>query len=149
MRPVAADTGLQLLLAQAPQEQHSLGLSIVAQFFSVAGWHVAGGVGDVALAPAARVRERHFDVIGFSVGGEVQLDWLRLQISAVRAAACNQQLLVMVGGPLFILRPQLAQEVGADLCPADLNLAPALAAQRVRDAHAGADADAEPLALRA
>jgi len=141
LRPAGPDAGLQLLLAQPPQEQHSMGLSIVAQFFSQAGWHVTGGVGDVAAAPAARARVRHFDVVGFSLGGEAQLDWLRQQISAVRTASCNRQLLVMVGGPLFVLRPQLAGEVGADLCPADLNVAPTRAAQMV--------SAAQPVAWRA
>jgi methanogenic corrinoid protein MtbC1 len=121
--------GMQLLLAQSPQEQHSFGLSMVAQFFTVAGWSVAGGVGDKAITPAARAQMRHFDVVGFSVGSESQLDWLREQIHAVRLASLNPRVLIMVGGPLLVLRPQWAADLGADLCPANGHEAPLLAAR--------------------
>jgi methanogenic corrinoid protein MtbC1 len=72
---------------------------------------------------------RHFDVVGFSIGSESQLDWLREQIQAVRLASLNPRVLVMVGGPLLVLRPQWAAELGADLCPANGHEAPLLAAR--------------------
>lgn len=124
--------GLQLLLAQAPQEQHSFGLSMAAQFFSGAGWGVTGGVGEAAKPLTEWVQTRHFDVIGFSVGSENHMDWLRQQVNSVRLASRNPDLVVMVGGPLFALRPHWAQDVGADLCPASVHEAPALAAKRVK-----------------
>lgn len=124
--------GLQLLLAQAPQEQHSFGTSMAAQFFSSAGWSVSGGVGDVAVEAAARVQTSAFDVVGFSVGGEIHMDWLKRQIDGVRLASRNPGVLIMVGGPLFTLHPQWAVEVGADLCPASLHEAPAKVARMVR-----------------
>ncbi len=128
--------GLRILLAQAPHEQHSLGLSMVSQFFEAAGWAVTGGVGEALAAPAEVLRAQPFDVVGFSVGGETALGWLREQIAAARAHSLNPALVVMVGGPLFNVHPEWVSEVGADLCPVQVHEAPVLAATRVREAMA-------------
>lgn len=126
--------GLHLLLSQPPHEQHSLGLLMVAQFFEAAGWAVSGGVGE-HLRPAAEVvRDTHVDVVGFSVGSEVMLPWLREQIAAVRLASRNPDVLVMVGGPVLHLHPEWLPQLGADLCPQQVHDAPVMAALGVREA---------------
>jgi methanogenic corrinoid protein MtbC1 len=123
--------GRRVLLAQPPQEQHSLGLSMVAEFFRRDGWLVEGGVGAAARDPVARVRAEWFDVIGFSVGSTPRLEWLRDRIAALRLASRNAAVVVLVGGPVFAAEPAWAQQVGADGCAADARGAPELAAQRV------------------
>ena len=130
--PGMPDKGLRVLLMQPPQEQHSFGLAMVAEFFRAEGWAVSGGVGDMETTAAARAQAQHFDAVGFSVGAEVQLDWLRLQIASVRLASRNPRVVLMVGGPLFVLHPQWADALGADLCVASARQAPALAEQWVR-----------------
>lgn len=124
--------GLRILLAQAPHEQHSLGLSMVSQFFEAAGWQVSGGVGDASATPSELVGAESYDVIGFSIGSDMALGWLREQIGAVRARSRNPALLVMVGGPLFHVHPEWVAEVGADLCPVQVHDAPVLAARAVQ-----------------
>lgn len=124
--------GLSVLLMQPPQEQHSFGLAMVAEFFRCAGWDVAGGPGDLGARAAARAQAQHFDVVGFSVGAEMQLPWLRQEVAAVRLASRNPDVVIMVGGPLFALQPQRAAELGVELCVASAHQAPWLAAQRVR-----------------
>ncbi len=106
--------GRRALFAQPPEEQHSFGLSMVAEFFRRDGWDVVGGVGTASTDPARRVREEWVDAVGFSVGSDVALPWLRQAIARVRAASCNPDIAVIVGGAPFIVRPERAAEVGAD-----------------------------------
>jgi MerR family transcriptional regulator, light-induced transcriptional regulator len=120
-----------ILLAQAPDEQHNLGLSMVAEFFRRAGWLVVGGVGPYGGDPATRAHAEWFDVVGLSLGSESRLPWLREKIAAVRLASRNAAVVVMVGGPLFNANPQWVDHVGADAWAQDAREAPGLAAQHV------------------
>ena len=119
--------GRRALFAQPPDEQHSFGLSMVAEFFRRDGWDVVGGVGTATTDPARRVREEWVDAVGFSVGSDTAMPWLRQAIARVRAASCNPQLAVIVGGAPFIDRPEWAAEVGADGTVRTGREAPALA----------------------
>lgn len=107
--------GRRVLLAQPDNDVHMFGLSLVAEFFRREGWDVVGGVAGSGQNPAQRVREEWFDAVGLSLGSELRLPWLRDCISVLRQQSCNADLVVMVGGPLFTLQPQLVGEVGADL----------------------------------
>jgi MerR family transcriptional regulator, light-induced transcriptional regulator len=106
--------GRRLLLAPAPGEQHTFGLFVVADFFARAGWDVWGGTamrdGDLFRL----VRDERFDLVGLSLGCDGRLDVLAANIRALRAASRNRDVRVLVGGPLFISRPQNATDVGAD-----------------------------------
>jgi MerR family transcriptional regulator, light-induced transcriptional regulator len=115
--------GRRALLLQAPGEQHSFGLSMVAEFFRRAGWEVCGGVGGSEPEPARRVRNEWFDVIG----SDLQLDWLRRAIGDVRIASRNPAMAVMVGGPVISRQPQLVAQVGADGSAGDARDAPVIA----------------------
>lgn len=118
--------GRRVLLTQPEAEQHMFGLSMVAEFFRREGWDVLGGVAGVGVEAVAWVRRDWFDVVGFSIGSEVGLPWLRDTIAAVRLASRNPSVVVLVGGPLFSLHPEWAAEVGAD-ATTDGRSAPALA----------------------
>jgi MerR family transcriptional regulator, light-induced transcriptional regulator len=120
-------SGRRVLLVRAPGEQHSFGLSMVAEFFRRTGWEVMAGGAGADTDPITAVRREWFDVVGFSVGSEARLDWLPSCIAAVRRASCHVGLPVMVGGPVFALRPLLAKQVGADATTADGSEAPGLA----------------------
>ena len=119
--------GRRILLAQHPEEQHSFGLSMVAEFFRRDGWEVLGGVGGAVPDPSAQVSRDWFDAVGFSVGGETRIDWLRERIAQVRASTRNRAVVVLVGGPLFVMQPGWAQSVGSDGCGTDGSQAPSLA----------------------
>lgn len=121
--------GRRVLLLPAPGEQHTFGLSIVAEFFRRAGWEVVGDTEARAADPAALVRREWFDVIGISVGLESRLDWLSSGIAAVRNASRNRAIGVMVGGPVFVANPERAAEVGADGTAIDGRQAPVMAEQ--------------------
>jgi methanogenic corrinoid protein MtbC1 len=119
--------GLRILLAPAPGEQHTFGLSMVAEFFRRAGWEVVGGTSAADSDPVDIVESVWFDVIGISVGNETRLDWLTNGISSVRRASLNQSIGVMVGGPIFREHPEYVALVGADATAVDGRHAPALA----------------------
>jgi methanogenic corrinoid protein MtbC1 len=121
--------GRRVLLMPAPGEQHTFGLTIVADFFRRAGWQVVGGVGDSSLDPVALVRIEWFDVLGISCGAQGRLDWLKSGIGAVRQASRNKAIGVMVGGPIFSAAPGLAADVGADATAIDGRQAPGVAEQ--------------------
>jgi MerR family transcriptional regulator, light-induced transcriptional regulator len=119
--------GRRALFVQPRDEQHSFGLSMVAEFFRRDGWDVIGGVGGAVADPAALVRTEWVDVVGFSVGTDVRLPWLRETISGVRAASRNPGLHVLVGGPPFAANPDLATDCGADGTARDGKDAPKVA----------------------
>jgi methanogenic corrinoid protein MtbC1 len=119
--------GRRALFVQPRDEQHSFGLSMVAEFFRREGWDVLGGVGGAVTDPAGKVRDEWVDVIGFSVGAEARLPWLVETIVAVRASARNPDLVVLAGGPAFMAKPHLVAQVGADGTARDAKEAPKVA----------------------
>lgn len=123
----APAAGRRILLLQHPVEQHSFGLSMVAEFFRRDGWDVQGGVGNAVPDVAEVLRAEWFDAVGFSIGSETRLDWLRERIAAARAASLNPAMVVLVGGPVFALHPERAGSVGADGMGRDGSDAPRLA----------------------
>ncbi len=121
--------GRRVLLLPAPGEQHTFGLSIVAEFFRRSGWEVVGDSEARVADPAALVRREWFDIIGISVAIDSRLDWLTSGIAAVRNASRNHAIGVMVGGPVFAANPERIYEVGADGTAADGRQAPLVAEQ--------------------
>lgn len=111
--------GRRVLLVPVPGEQHTFGLSMVLEFFRRAGWDVWGGDLESAGDLVRTVRGEWFAVVGLSLSSEVRLDALAGHIRAVRRASCNRAVGVLVGGPLFVERPELVALVGADATAAD------------------------------
>lgn len=119
--------GRRVLLLPSPGEQHTFGLVMVAEFFRKAGWDVTGGAWFDGVDASTLVSNEWFDVVGFSLGAEVHLPELAACIQAVRHATCNQELAVLVGGPLFGMHPEFVGQVGADGMTIDGREAPSLA----------------------
>lgn len=111
----APEIGHRALLAAAPGEQHTFGLWIVEEFLSRAGWDVSCEPGASSADLAGIVRSGWFDLVGLSLGCDARLAALRSTIRAVRRASHNRRIGVMVGGAAFVRRPQLVEEVGADV----------------------------------
>ena len=128
--------GRRVLLVPAPGEQHTFGLSMVSEFFRRAGWEVTVGEGGSRTNAIDLAQREWFDVIGFSLGTEGRLDWLRTGIASVREHSRNRSIGVLVGGPLFNLHPEYVSEVGADATASDGLQAPlcaeTLVAERAR-----------------
>lgn len=121
----------RVLLAQPADEQHLFGLAMVAEFLRRDGWDVLGGVGAAVPDAGGRVRDEWVDLVGFSIGDDARIDWLRENILRVRAMSCNEHVRVLVGGPVFVAHPEWAVEVGADGTARDASAAVDLANELV------------------
>jgi len=107
----------------APGNQHSFGLVMIEEFFRRAGWQTWSAAAPSQAELTDMVGRQWFELVGFTVTCDDQLHQLPLTIAAVRQASRNPALAVMVGGPIFNDRPELAQMVGADATAADGKLA--------------------------
>jgi methanogenic corrinoid protein MtbC1 len=110
---------LRALLVQTPGEQHGLGLAMVVQFFTRAGWDVLSEPVSTNAELIDLVRHEFVSLIGISISCSERLDALAANIRAIRRASCNRLVGIMVGGPIFIEHPQLAAMVGADATAVD------------------------------
>jgi len=124
--------GHRVLLLASPGEQHTLGLSIVSEFFRASHWDVTCTTDTHAPDPVSTVKSEWFDVIGFSAGTHTRLDWLALAIADVRRASRNRAIVVLVGGPVFSIHPEYVATVGADASAPDGQQAPVVAGRLLR-----------------
>ena len=118
-RPVTGVRRRSAVLVTAPGEQHRFGLSMLAEFFRKEGWQVALPTGTTITQVTALTAARPVDLVGFSAGSDRQLGALAACIAALRAGSYNPDIIVMVGGPVFLERPELVRTVGADATAAD------------------------------
>lgn len=111
--------GRRVLLAPAPGEQHSFGLSLVDSFLRRSGWHVEAlwGAQEAEILRAARTDA--FDLIGFSLSCDSLLDRLSAMIRAVRRVSSNRSVKILVGGSAFTIYPERVALVGADASAQD------------------------------
>jgi methanogenic corrinoid protein MtbC1 len=122
-----APPGRRILLVPCPGEQHTFGLSLVAEFFHRAGWEVATNFGATEVSPAALVKQDWYDVVGFSLGSETSLTRLSECMLEVRKASLNQGVPIIAGGPVFALHPEYATQISADAIITDGSAAPEIA----------------------
>ena len=130
----AASARRTALLAPAPGDQHSFGLTMVAGFLERAGWSVTQMGDGAPESIEAALRGSWFGVLGISAGSAVKLASLRRILPRLRAVSRNPDLGIMVGGPPCVADPGLARDIGADCTAADgpqtVKIAEALIAPR-------------------
>ena len=111
--------GHRALLLSTPGEQHNFGLAMLGEFLFRDGWSVAGGPGLKTSEVSELVHNQSFSVVGLSLSSEDRMDSLISIIRLIRRASRNPKISVMVGGPLFVRRPELVATVGADATAPD------------------------------
>lgn len=119
--------GESVLLTIIPGEQHSFGLSMVAEFFRRAGWNLCTGPFSSHQELTSLVHNHWFDVVGFSVSSDRRLDELKQDIHDIRRDSRNRHVGIMLGGPMMMTNPELVAAMGADMMSADAATAPRLA----------------------
>ena len=110
---------MQALLTTAPGEDHSFGVVLVSEWFRRAGWNVLSGPLNTTKEITRAVSADFLAIVGFSVGADTNLDRLTAAIAIVRRKSRNPAVGVMVGGALFVERPELVAQVGADATAVD------------------------------
>lgn len=110
----AASSGRAALFAPAPGEQHTFGLVIIEEFFRRSGWRTWSELSGSTEELVSAVQAHRFDLLGLTCSSDERLDQIAPMIMYIRKASRNRDLQVMVGGLLFVQRPELVAKVGAD-----------------------------------
>lgn len=118
----------RIFLTCLPNEQHTLGLVMVAEFFVRAGWWVDLGHPLSESELLHSVGGDWYDVVGVSVACDTSLSRLKRELQAIRRGSRNPSVRVMVGGRAFDANPDLVRRVGADSTARDAREAPEAAA---------------------
>ena len=109
----------RILLGLTPGEQHTFGLSVIAESLDRAGWEVWQEFPSDAAQILTLVRKKWFAVVGLSVGSDLRIHQIAAMIRAIRAASINRAVGILVGGPALLARPELVSAVKADATAAD------------------------------
>jgi methanogenic corrinoid protein MtbC1 len=109
----------RILLMTMPGEKHMLGISIVAEHFRRAGWHVWGGPPRTNDDMLELVAGQWFDVIGLSLSRVPDSASVGADIGRIRRASMNTNVIVQIGGRPFVENPDLVAAVGADATALD------------------------------
>lgn len=124
----------RILLTTCAGEQHTFGLSMVAEFFVQAGWDVATAFLASDAPPQHLVREQWFDVVGLSLGSSARLPEFTRLAQGLRKASLNQAVSIIAGGPVLTLLPVKPDQLMVDAVITDASQAPALAEQLLASA---------------
>jgi methanogenic corrinoid protein MtbC1 len=119
-----SEGGESALLTIIPGEQHSFGLSMVAEFFRRAGWNLCTGPFASHHELTSLVQQQWFDIIGFSVSSDRRLDALKQDIRDIRRDSRNPHIGIILGGPMAMSDPELVTSMGADMMTVDAAAAP-------------------------
>lgn len=111
--------GRHALLLPTPGEQHTFGLRLVQEFLLREGWSVTNRSCENAEELAKVVSETHFDMVGLSLSGGALIEPFLSAIRTIRRETANRGVKVIVGGHLFVERPDLIETCGSDAYAVD------------------------------
>lgn len=117
----------RILMTTLPGQQHTMGLSILSEFFRREGWVVLSIPSPEPGLTQATLSAHWFDVLALSASHDAEIGDLATTIQAARKTSQNPRMAIMVGGPLFLRRPELSLPLGADGMSHDARDALALA----------------------
>jgi len=142
--PMSADAG-QAFICGMPDEQHSLGIAMLAEFFVADGWGVTVGPPLGAQDVLHEVGTRWYDVVGLSAGVVERVPRIAEVIRGIRKASLNADLAVLVGGRAFVDNPELVGRVGADASAPDAAQGPLVARTLVQARRAALENSSPPV----
>jgi len=109
-----SSAGLSAVFVAAVDEQHTFGLIILEEVFRSRGWSVRSSI-EFDYAQLMEVASHEpIDLVGFSLACESRLDQLTEQINTLRSASLSPDLVIIVGGNVFLDHPGLWKRIGAD-----------------------------------
>jgi methanogenic corrinoid protein MtbC1 len=123
-------------VACLPDEQHTFGASICAEFFARDGWQVMMGGPLSRTDTVELVRHTPTDVVALSVSRSTSFPAVARLISRLRRASTNKRLMVLIGGPMSAQVNALPDRLGADAATHDVADAVRLARASLRERQA-------------
>lgn len=111
---VPEDPRKRILLLSTPGEQHSFGISMVAEFFRRDGWELTLLAPSTAALIERTLETEWFAVVAVSVSTDVRRNGLPDVIKLIRKASCNRTISVMLGGRTIGGDEEFARLLGAD-----------------------------------
>ena len=123
MDAVQSGGAKRMLLLNPPGSHHTLGSFMAAEFFRRGGWHVISMDARDESAVLRLLHTEWFDLAGFSVASDRQVETLTTLIQKVRSVSVNTDIKVVVGGSMVSLNPQIAEQLGADCSCSDVRSA--------------------------
>jgi methanogenic corrinoid protein MtbC1 len=102
------------------RELHEIGMRMVADFFEMEGfdtYYLGASTPDADVIQA--VQDQSADLLAVSVTMPFNLDLAARLIESTRNTPETSKVKIMVGGPPFVLDPDLVRKVGADATAAD------------------------------
>lgn len=109
----------RILLMPLPNEGHRFGLLLIRAQFWRAGWDVSCDIPESIDDLVRLVKKTPFDVVGISACAVRDVPSIARDISRIRKASRNKDLVVLVGGQAFVRDPNLVAAIGADATAAD------------------------------
>ncbi|MGF1508079.1 MAG: B12-binding domain-containing protein [Myxococcota bacterium] len=119
--------GRRTLLAAAPGEQHTFGLHVAEEVFRKEGWDVLCVPNATRTELLSVLRVEPIALLGFSLSTQDLLSDLAHLVEEARGVTVHPHMLVVLGGSLVGVRPEVVSEAGADFCVQDVQEAMALA----------------------
>ncbi|OUV99436.1 MAG: hypothetical protein CBD16_08175 [Betaproteobacteria bacterium TMED156] len=103
-----------IFLCPYPESQHTMGLFMVSEFFRKDNWSVTAEPSISNEDLKNRITENFFDILGVSIGSLTHVEGLSTLIKSLRRTSKNPKIMIMIGGPMALITPNLANNVGAD-----------------------------------
>jgi MerR family transcriptional regulator, light-induced transcriptional regulator len=114
-----AGFGRHALLLPTPGELHSFGLRLVQEFLLRESWTVTNKPVEDVNQLGQLVAQDYYDIVGLSLSGQTLVEPFLQAIRVVRRKSKNRQVKIIVGGHLFVERPDLIESCGADAYAVD------------------------------
>ncbi len=114
-----AGFGRHALLLPTPGEKHSFGLRLVQEFLLRESWTVTNNPVDNVEELGVIVAQEHFDIVGLSLSGQTVIQPFMEAIRIVRKKSKNRNVRIIVGGHLFVEKPELIESCGSDAYAVD------------------------------
>jgi MerR family transcriptional regulator, light-induced transcriptional regulator len=114
-----AGFGRHALLLPAPGELHSFGLRLVQEFLLRESWTVTNKPVQDVKQLGQLVASEHFDIVGLSLSGQTLEEPFLAAIRIIREKSKNRHVKIIVGGHLFVERPDLINSCGSDAYAVD------------------------------
>jgi len=112
-----------VMLSTVPGDQHTFGVTLVADFFRRFGWQSSNlcGLSDDFLQE--RIASQHYDALGLSVNNIASLVVLERVLPRLRRASANQEIIVLVGGDIAFAERDRVEALGVDMLANDAHAA--------------------------